>query len=383
MAPNTGVPAGQPAAQQFGQVSPDRLPILAPMFRAGRMQDDRGRVIVQPEVCRRQAAQLGRTESRASRDPIQHRAIEAGHPVPYGAGHGCVQQQPELVGVQGASLILAVGRRVVSGQVGQGIVARAPVALQLTRELLNRAQVVVAGLEACALGVPVADRGLHRRRRQVAHALRLDSGQDGVHAPEALKVLIRTFHSVFPHTSVWYMINLPTDFVILAGTANRLEVRLGDIEKRIAAPLIQRDLAAIGMDNPYKLAACLLLAERDVERFVGGGPIHHDERPVLDYMTHATPYRNTLPVNLKQLVANRSDVTEYVVTWPGGQDVVPDERWAAWYEASNYLIEGHAALRASEPDHLAEARAAYEAATDLIPDDQRTRALARELASPR
>ncbi len=201
--------------------------------------------------------------------------------------------------------------------------------------------------------------------------------------PEALKVLIRTFHSVFPHTSVWYMINLPTDFVILAGTANRLEVRLDDIEERIAAPLVQRDLAAIGMDNPYKLAACLLLAERDVERFVGGGPIHHDDRPVLDYMTHATPYHNTLPVNLKQLAAKRSDVTEYIATWPGGQALVPDERWAAWYEASNDLIAGHAALRAPGPDHITEARAAYEAATELIPDDERTQALARELASPR
>jgi spermidine synthase len=201
--------------------------------------------------------------------------------------------------------------------------------------------------------------------------------------PEALKVLIRTFHSVFPHTSVWYMINLPTDFVILVGTANRLELRLDDIEKRISAPLIQRDLAAIGMDNPYKLAACLLLAEGDVDRFVDGGPIHRDDRPVLDYMTHATPYHNTLPVNLKQLAAKRSNVTEYVATWPGGQAVVPDERWATWHEASNDLIAGHAALRASGPDHFAEARAAYEAAANLIPDDERTRALARELASPR
>lgn len=199
---------------------------------------------------------------------------------------------------------------------------------------------------------------------------------------DALKVLIRTFQSVFPHTSVWYMINLPTDFVILVGTPDRLEVRLDDIDKRIATPLIQRDLATIGMDNPCKIAACLLLAEQDVPRFVGAGPIHYDDRPVLDYMTHATPHRNTLPVNLGQLVAERSDVTEFVVAWPGGQAGVPAESWAAWYKASRYLIAGHLALRASVPDHLAEARAAYEAATGLVPDDQRTRTLVLELAAP-
>ncbi len=173
----------QPAAQQIGQVSPDRLSVIAPVFRVGRVQDDRRRVIVQPEVRRRQAAQLGRAESRAGRDVIEHRPIGAGHPVPYGAGRGCVQQQPKFVGVQRAPLILAVRRGVVPGQVGQGIIAHAPVAFQPAGELLNRPQVMVAGLEACALGVPVADRGLHRRRRQVAHALCLDRGQDGVHAP--------------------------------------------------------------------------------------------------------------------------------------------------------------------------------------------------------
>lgn len=198
-------------------------------------------------------------------------------------------------------------------------------------------------------------------------------------SPEALKVLIRTFNGVFPHTSVWYMINLPTDFVILIGTANRLAVRLDDMDKRIAMPLIQRDLAAIGMDNPYKITACLLLAERDVAHFAGEGFLHGDDRPVLDYMTHATPYRNTLPANLRQLAAHRSDVTGHVASWPRGEPG-SDPHWAAWLNASTHLIAGHAAARSPEPDHLAAAHAAYKAAADLVPDDERTRALLLDVA---
>jgi hypothetical protein len=46
----------QPAAQHFGQVRPDRLAVVAPMFRSGRPQHDYRRIIVKPETRWRQAA---------------------------------------------------------------------------------------------------------------------------------------------------------------------------------------------------------------------------------------------------------------------------------------------------------------------------------------
>jgi spermidine synthase len=204
----------------------------------------------------------------------------------------------------------------------------------------------------------------------------------GIAAP-ALRVLVRTFQSIFPHTSVWYAINLPTDFVILIGTESLLEIRLDDITTRIRPTLVQRDLARIGMDNPYKLAACLLLAEADVERYAALGPLHRDDRPILDYMTHATPYHNTLPVNLEQLTAARSDIAGYVTAWPTADGADAPRRLATWLEASRHLIRGHIAVRRSSGDTgLADVRAAYQAALELVPDDERTRALV-EAASPR
>jgi spermidine synthase len=200
--------------------------------------------------------------------------------------------------------------------------------------------------------------------------------------PEALKVLIRTFHSVFAHTSVWYMINLPTDFVILIGTQERLRLSLAQMQQRMAATLVRRDLQQIGMDNVYKLAACLLLAEQDVDRYVGAGAIHTDNRPVLDYLTHATPYRNTFPVNMRQLTARRSDPADYIAAWPDGSSAGARQTWKRWYAASQHLIEGHIALQSSAPDRLSEAREAYQAALELIPDDDRTRALVTELSPP-
>lgn len=200
-------------------------------------------------------------------------------------------------------------------------------------------------------------------------------------SPQALKVLTHTFQSVFPHTSVWYAINLPTDFVILVGTPDRLALQLDDIAQRMATSLIQRDLATIGLDNPYKLAACLLLAEDAVSRYTGPQPVHCDDWPVLDYLTHATPYNNTLVANLQELSAQRSDVRQYVVSWPGNDVAAGTARLETWIAASRQLMTGHMALRRPGGDtaRFAEARAAYQAAHELEPDDARTRTLLEEM----
>lgn len=197
--------------------------------------------------------------------------------------------------------------------------------------------------------------------------------------PEALKLVIRTFQSVFEHTSVWYMINLPTDFVIVVGTEQPLEIPLADIERRMSVSRVQRDLAAIGMDNAYKLAACLLLAESDVAQYAGDSQIHRDYRPVLDYLTHATPYRNTLSENLTELVARRSDPATYITDWPDAPGDVSRELWSRWFAASKDLIRGHIALRSPYIGHFDDARAAYKAALELEPNDERTRELIDEM----
>jgi spermidine synthase len=198
--------------------------------------------------------------------------------------------------------------------------------------------------------------------------------------PQALKVLINTFQTVFPHTSVWYSVNLPTDFVILIGTDERLALDLAAIQQRMAVPLVQKDLARIGMDNVYKLAAGLLLADNAVRNYVGDAALHTDNRPVLDYLTHAAPYQNTFGENMRQLLAQRVNAAEFVVTWPDDDAESPPERWQNWFAASELLIQGHMAIRSNAPGSRRAAREAYAAALELVPQDARTRRLVNEVS---
>jgi spermidine synthase len=198
--------------------------------------------------------------------------------------------------------------------------------------------------------------------------------------PEQLKLLIRTFLQIYPHASAWYMINMPTDFVILIGGEERLNLDLADIARRMNRRSVQSDLDRIGLSDPYKLAACLLLAEEDLRQYAGTGPIHTDDRPVLDYMTHASPYRNTLTENLREMLTRRSDAADYVTRWP--DDASPDEaraKWNRWFAAARHLMEGYAWLTDENADRLPRMRASYQAAVDCVPEDAQTRALLEDL----
>jgi hypothetical protein len=135
------------------------------------------------------------------------------------------------------------------------------------------------------------------------------------------------------------------------------------------------------MDSPWKLAAGLLLAEEQVEQYVALGPLHTDDRPLLDYLTHATPYHSTLRVNLEQMLAHRCDAADYITDWPrsvGGESVQKAE-WSRWREFSRLMIEGHMSLRTPTPDRVSNALASYHAALQVIPDP-RTQALVADLS---
>lgn len=184
---------------------------------------------------------------------------------------------------------------------------------------------------------------------------------------EPLQMVYRSFHKVFPHTSVWYMFNRVNDFVILVGTPGPLEIDLTDWSKRMAKPLVAHDLEAVQLDNPLKLASCLLLTEHEVECFMGEGRLHTDDQPLLDYLTHAGVYKNTLSENLRAMLACRHVSSRPAPQPPENTNVAEfDAQWDKWQQAASHTFIGHAFAREWDSQS---ADAAYKLAADLIPDD--------------
>ncbi len=184
---------------------------------------------------------------------------------------------------------------------------------------------------------------------------------------EPLRMVVRSFVHVFPHTSIWYMNNLPNDFMLLIGTPQKLFIDIPDWQERMADPQLAEDLKLIHLDDPYKLASCLLVAEDNVRRFAGDGPLHTDDRPLLDYLTHADMYRDTLAENLRALMACRSDIAPYV-RCPDGADSDGDgeQRLARWQKVAELVNRGHIAAREWDPHAAGDF---YRRAHELVPRD--------------
>jgi spermidine synthase len=181
-----------------------------------------------------------------------------------------------------------------------------------------------------------------------------------------LKTLLRSFKTVFPHTSVWYMSALPTDFLIVIGTPAPLAVDLDQLRQRMAVPDVYADLAAVGLADPFRLLYTFLTSDADLERYLGAGPLHTDDKPILSYTTYGATYKATIAANLLELLAQRRDVAHYV------RHEEPPSLLLRYYAGTNAALLGHVAfLRGQHREALAH----YAVGARLLPDDVSLRRL--------
>ena len=107
---------------------------------------------------------------------------------------------------------------------------------------------------------------------------------------DEVKILLRTFQLVYPHTSLWFMDYENTDYAILIGTPAPLKIDLKRLEVLFNDPEIKRDLYMIGIKHPYQVVNLLYLDERGTRKFAGNGPLHTDDRPILEFSSPLSYY---------------------------------------------------------------------------------------------
>jgi spermidine synthase len=133
-----------------------------------------------------------------------------------------------------------------------------------------------------------------------------------------LKILIRTFDKVYPHTTVWYFTQYPTHFIIIVGTPEKTEIDLDDLAERMNK--VKIDLKRIEVDNKYEIASMLLLGEEDVDTLVAGDKIHTDNFPVLEFSDMEDYMLTDLEANLEKLLNfQQEELTKYFI---GGPDEI-------------------------------------------------------------
>jgi len=100
-------------------------------------------------------------------------------------------------------------------------------------------------------------------------------------SPESYCTIVKTFQTVFPHTSIWFT----TDYTLLIGTPEPLSISYPDLLSRISEAPVREDLAPYCLDEPLELLDCFLMGEASVRKMVEKAGISTDNLPFYQLTT--------------------------------------------------------------------------------------------------
>jgi spermidine synthase len=110
-------------------------------------------------------------------------------------------------------------------------------------------------------------------------------------------MIVRTFSSVFPSTSVWYLGN--NDFLLL-GAERGTRLDLDRLRARLEAPPVLDDLKRVGIGSWPEVLGLVALAPDDVAAAIAGAELNDDDRLPLEFRAPWALYR---PVSAEVLNA--------------------------------------------------------------------------------
>lgn len=124
---------------------------------------------------------------------------------------------------------------------------------------------------------------------------------------DSLKLVIRTFQSVYPDT--YLAITLPGSDIMLLGFVEGTVLRLDSFDALFRNALIRQDLASSNVDvhTPEALASRIILAPAEVRAFAGTGQLNTDSLPLLSYRAPLSLFQETSLENTRSIIAHASE----------------------------------------------------------------------------
>jgi len=122
--------------------------------------------------------------------------------------------------------------------------------------------------------------------------------------PADLQMVVRTFGTAFPATSLWS--SLPGDFLLVGQQQPRpldLE-RITAMYERNAG--LRDDMRRVGLQSPYALLADFVLGESDALRYAGTGLINTDDRLPLEFSAPRSLHLDTAAQNWRTVKSFRT-----------------------------------------------------------------------------
>ncbi|MFQ5586623.1 MAG: fused MFS/spermidine synthase [Thermodesulfobacteriota bacterium] len=125
---------------------------------------------------------------------------------------------------------------------------------------------------------------------------------------EDVRMLVKTFQSVFPHTTIW----LANADIFMIGSPDRTTIDYALLEKRVSKPNIQELLGEIDLEEPLEILSTFLMNEEMVRHYAEGAPIITDNMPLVEFTGPRSLHVNTISPNIAELLKYREKVAPYL-----------------------------------------------------------------------
>jgi spermidine synthase len=138
------------------------------------------------------------------------------------------------------------------------------------------------------------------------------------------KMLIKTFHAVFPNTTIW----LGYSHGMLLGSAQPLQFDFQQIKEFTAS------INDIHLTDPYLLATSLLINQESIPTLTGNVPLNTDNHPRLEFFSPLGKDPANWHLNLMELLTHRSNPLKLIKN--------PDdpEKFKRYIYGQNYFLNG-------------------------------------------
>jgi spermidine synthase len=181
-----------------------------------------------------------------------------------------------------------------------------------------------------------------------------------------MKVIVKTFQEVFPHTSIWY--TRFKEYAILVGMRQPLQIDLARLQEHLRDPRVQADLQEVYTTNPFTVLESFAMGPATVRELVRHtAQINTYNHPISEFYGlhwHNPAYENLW--ELSQYQDNPLHFMPEVQRWPRAQQEALQNAWQRQRRKAALLTQG---LLFEQRGLGQDAIRLYRRALHLVPED--------------